>query len=111
MDGTIARAICVLAGKDPLELCAATLEHRTLSCDGYRGAVSADLGGVVDEVLGSVGVVAFVEVVLDEYFVGELGENGELFLLGAIGLGGRRATQTVVVAVRVATRVSKYRGG
>ena len=110
MDGTIARAIRVRAGKDPLELCAATLEHGTLSCDGYRGAVSADLGRVVDEVLGSVGVVALIEVVLNEDFIGEVGENGELFLLGGIGLRSVGATQTVVVAVRV-ERVRKHCGG
>ena len=99
MDGTIARAVGSLAGEDPLELGAAALEHWTLSCDGYRSAVSADLGCVVDEVLGRVGVVTCLEVVLDEDFVGEVGEDGELFVLGGMGLGGRGATQTVVVAI------------
>lgn len=110
MDGTIARTVGSLAGKDPLELCGAPLEHGTLSCDGYRGAVVADLGCVVDEVLGRVGVVAFLEVVLDEDVVGEVGENGELFALGGPGLGGRGAAQTVEFVVHVA-RVRKHCGG
>ena len=109
MDGTIARAVRVLAGKDPLELCGSALEHWTLSCDGYRSTVSADLGGVVDEVLGSVGAVACLEVVLDEDLVGEVGEDGELFVLRGIGFGGLGATQSVVLAV-VVPRVRKYCG-
>ena len=111
MDGTIAGAIRGLAGKDPLDLCGATLEHGTLSGDGYRGAVSADLGRVVDEVLGGVGVVTSLEVMLDEDLVGEVGENGELFLLGGIGFGGRGAAQAVVLAVLVVARVRKHCGG
>ena len=110
MDGTIARAVGSLAGEDPLELGGAALEHWTLSCNGYRGAVSADLGCVVDEVLGRVGVVTCLEVVLDEDFVGEIGEDGELFVLVGMGLGGRGATQAVVVAILVA-RVRKHHGG
>lgn len=110
MDGTVAGAIGIAAGEDALDLRGAALEHGALGGDGDGGAVAADLGRVVDEVLGGVGVVALVEVVLDEDFGGEVGEDGELFVLGGEGLGGWWAAQGVVFAVVVAG-VREHGGG
>ena len=63
----------ILARKDALELHRAARKHGTLDGDCEGGAVPADLGGVVDEVLGGVGVVARVDVVGYEDVVGEVG--------------------------------------
>lgn len=74
-----------------------TLEHGRLGGDGDGGAVARDLGGVVDEVLGDVGVVALRNVVLDEDEVGEGVEDGGLLVLRSVGLGGWGAAEGVVV--------------
>ena len=88
MDRPPAGTIGIHAREDALQLYFATREHGSLDGDGEGGAIARDLGGVVDEVLGGVGVVACCDVVADEDFVGEGCEDGELFLLGGVRLGG-----------------------
>lgn len=88
MDSPPAGAISILACEDALQLYFAALEHRSLNGDGEGSAIASDLGGVVDEVLGGVGVVACGDVVLYEDFVGEGCEDVELFRLGGVRLGG-----------------------
>ncbi len=63
-------------------------QHWRLSSDGDSGAIAGDLRGMVDEVLGNVGVVALSDVVLDVDEVGEVIEDGELFAVGGAGLSG-----------------------
>ncbi len=74
-------------------------QHGRLSSDGDSGAVAGDLRGVVDKVLGDVCVVALGDVVLDVDEVGEVIEDGELFAVGGVGLGGRGAAEGVVGGV------------
>lgn len=88
VDSPPAGAIRILACEDALQLYFAPSEHGSLDGDGQGGAIAGDLGRVVDEVLGGVGVIACGDVVLDEDFVGEGREDAELFLLGGVRLGG-----------------------
>ena len=92
----IAHTVDILADKDPLQLHSAAYKHRPLGGDGKSSAVARDLGRVVDEVLGGVGVVAVGDVVLNEDFVGENGQGFKLLVLGGVGLGGVRAAQGIV---------------
>lgn len=96
MNRTPAHTVNILAHEDPLKLDLPAHKHGALGGDGNSSAVTWDLGRVVDEVLGGVGVVAVVEVVLDEDFVGENGQSVELLVWVGVRLGGAGAAKGIV---------------
>lgn len=72
-----------------------SLQHGRLNSDGYSGSVTGNFRGVVDEVLGNVGVVALSDIVLDVDEVSEVVENGELLAAVGVWPGRRGAAQGV----------------
>lgn len=65
VDRSVVDLILVASDEDSLQVHVSANQHGSLSSDGDGGAVAGDLRGVVDEVLGDVGVVALSHVVLD----------------------------------------------
>ena len=96
MDGAVADAVLVRAGEHTLQLHAAPRQLRALRLDGERGAVAADLGRVVDEVLRGVGVIPEIELMVH---VDVRGEGLEDF--GLLALRRERFRRVLRAAERV----------
>ena len=78
----------VPAREDVLDLDRAGVKHWDEELDGHISAVAGDLGGVVDEVPGNVGVLGFQDFLLEVEKIAELLDGLELFPLASVGLGG-----------------------
>lgn len=85
---SIINVFVIASNKHPLQVHVSSNQHGRLCSNGDSGAVARDLRSVVDEILGDIGVVTLGDIVLDVDKVGEVIEDGELFAVGGVGLGG-----------------------
>lgn len=77
----------VPAGENILDLDRAGVQHRGEDLECQIAAIAGDLGGVVDEILGDVGVFRFLNLLLEVEEVAEDGDCLELLPLASVGLG------------------------
>ena len=91
-------AVGVLAHESPLDFDRAGVQERGDGLDGQFATIAGDLGSVVDEVGGDVGVFRFGNLLLEVEEVAEVGQGRELLTLGRVPFGACRATKGVIFA-------------